>query len=280
MTDLYQTVTDSIVRAIEAGAGDFKMPWRGASGARPVNSSTGAAYNGVNILSLWMAQQEKGYACNQWATYKQWEAQGAQVRKGEKASYIVFFKQVTRETDEGEESFPLLRGSAVFNAEQIEGYTAATVSAKPVLDLSRADQMISATKAIIKHEGSKAFYRRTTDEIYMPDRALFHGTETRDATESYYSVLLHEITHWTGAESRLNRAFGKRFGDEAYAMEELVAELGAAFLCADIGLTQEPRPDHAQYIDNWLRVLKSDKKAIFTAASMASKAASFVMESR
>lgn len=278
--DLYQTVTDSIIRAIEAGAGDFKMPWRGASGARPVNSSTGAAYNGVNIISLWMAQQEKGYSCNQWATYKQWEAQGAQVRKGEKASHIVFFKQVTRETDEGEESFPMLRGSAVFNAEQVEGFTIPTSEAKPVFNLSRADEIIAATKAIIRHQGSQAFYRRTTDEIYMPDRTLFHGTETRDATESYYSVLLHEITHWTGAETRLKREFGKRFGDNAYAMEELVAELGAAFLCADLGVTQEPRQDHAQYIQNWLQVLKADKKAIFTAASQASKAASFVLESR
>ena len=110
----------------------------------------------------------------------------------------------------------------------------------------------------------------------MPDRHRFIGTETSTATEGWYSTLLHELTHWTGASHRMDRTFGKRFGDDAYAMEEMVAELGAAFLCGDLGITAEPRPDHAAYIENWLRILKADRKAIFTAASAANKAAEYL----
>ena len=126
------------------------------------------------------------------------------------------------------------------------------------------------------HGGSRACYVPRTDNIHLPPRDMFFGTATSTAAEAYASTKLHELTHWTSAEARCNRQLGKRFGDDAYAMEELIAELGAAFLCADLGITDTPRADHAQYLDNWLRVLKADKKAIFTAASKASQAADFL----
>ena len=139
-----------------------------------------------------------------------------------------------------------------------------------------AEAFIAATDAKISIGGDRAFYRPSADIIAMPDRHRFIGTETSTATEGWYSTLLHEMTHWSGASHRMDRTFGKRFGDDAYAMEEMVAELGAAFLCGDLGITAEPRPDHAAYIGNWLRILKSDRKAIFTAASAANKAAEFL----
>jgi antirestriction protein ArdC len=128
----------------------------------------------------------------------------------------------------------------------------------------------------VKHGGERAFYRPADDIIQMPERERFLGTETSTPTEAYYGTLLHELTHWTGAKKRCDREFGKRFGDQAYAMEELVAELGAAFLCADLGISVTPRQDHAAYIDNWLSVLKADKKAIFTAASKAAQASDYL----
>ena len=201
------------------------------------------------------------------------DAAGAQVRKGEKASYVVFYQGNHRRDDTGTRLFA--RATPVFAAEQVEGYAAPALPeppANPIEPIERADAFIAATGAVIHHGGSRAFYRRSTDDIHLPPREAFRGT----AAEAYYSTKLHELTHWTGIESRCNRQFGKRFGDDAYAMEELVAELGAAFLCADLGISDAPHADHAQYLDTWLRVLKADKKAIFTAASKASQAAEFL----
>jgi antirestriction protein ArdC len=134
-----------------------------------------------------------------------------------------------------------------------------------------ADAFVAATGATIAHGGSRAYYRPSTDSIQLPPRDAFIGTRTSNPAESYYSTVLHELTHWTSHAQRCDRQLGKRFGDDAYAMEELVAELGAAFLCARIGITAEPRIDHAQYLASWLSVLKADKRAIFTAASKASE---------
>ena len=140
-----------------------------------------------------------------------------------------------------------------------------------------AEALIASTHAKISIGGDRAFYNRTSDQITMPDRARFIGTKSSTPTEAWYSTLLHELMHWSGAEHRMARTFGERFGDDAYAMEEMVAELGAAFLCGDLGITVEPRPDHADYIGHWLRILKADRKAIFTAASAANKASEFLM---
>lgn len=285
MSNVYETVTANIINAIEQGAGEFRMPWHRASTADgiPCNASTGALYKGSNILTLWAASIGKGYNSNKWATFKQWQSIGAQVRKGEKATTGIYFNMFERENEETGESkaIPFARPFFLFNAEQVDGYTVPDTAPRQDLTetIRNADDVIAATKAKITHGGNRAFYRPSTDEIYLPPRDAFIGTETSTATETYYSTTLHELAHWTGHTSRLARDFtrSKRFGDKAYAGEELVAELGAAFLCAQLGITNAPRVDHAQYIAHWLEVLKADNRAIVRAASDAQKAADFIL---
>lgn len=282
--DIHRHITDQIIAAMEQGAGEFRLPWHRSAGniMRPVNVASKNAYRGVNILALWSSADAKGYSSGHWGTYKQWTEVGAQVRKGEKSAYVVFYKEFTVAAEDaaGDESETRLfaRATPVFAAEQVDGYTlpAPDTPATVIEPLDAAEAFINATGATIEHGGSRAFYRPSTDSIQLPPREAFIGSPTSSAAESYYTTLLHELTHWTSAETRCNRQLGKRFGDEAYAMEELVAELGAAFLCADLRVTDEPRADHAQYLDTWLRVMNADMKAIFTAASKASEAAAFL----
>ncbi len=211
---------------------------------------------------------------------------GAQVRKGEKAAFVVVYKETAR-ADDGDDDADggkrlFARASSVFAAEQVDGWTAASpvtlVTLSGVISVARVEAFVAATGATIAHGGTRAFYRMSTDSIQLPPRETFIGTPTSTAMESYYAVLLHELTHWTGYPTRCNRQLGKRFGDDAYAMEELVAELGAAFICADLNLTPEPRPDQAHYLDHWLTVMKADKRAIFTAASKASEAVTYLAD--
>ena len=283
--DVHQEVTDRIIEALEAGTSDFQMPWHsdGTALARPVNARSGRAYNGVNLVSLWAAACVNHYSSNMWATYRQWSDLDAQVRKGQKASVIVFYKEiggnvVDEETGESQEhTYLVARASRVFNADQVTGWEAPTPAPVSEVEIvANAEAFVSATGAMIWHSGAKSYYEERIDLIQMPDRARFTGTDTSSATESYYAILLHELTHWTGHENRLNRDLTGRFGDEAYAMEELVAELGAAFLCTDLSLSNTPREDHAAYIASWLKVFKEDKKAVFTAASKASQAAEYL----
>ncbi len=284
--DVHTQITNTIIAAIETGAGKWQMPWhRSGEGLnRPVNIDTAKAYRGINVVSLWAAAQARGFSTGTWGTYRQWRNQGCQVRKGEKSSLVVFYREFEAEdrndeTGEAERSTYLMaRASWVFNADQVDGHEAAALPEPkdPVQIIEAAERFVAATGAVIRHGGASAFYRPSDDIIQMPRRERFLGTETSSATESYYATLLHELVHFSGAPNRCHRELGKRFGDDAYAMEELVAELGAAFLCADLRVTLTPRPDHAAYIDNWLKVLKADKKAIFTAASQAAKAADFL----
>ncbi len=150
---------------------------------------------------------------------------------------------------------------------------------EPATIIAIAEEFVSRSGATIQHGGTRACYIPATDEIQMPPREAFFATATSTATEGYYSTLLHELTHWTAPANRCARDLSGRFGSEAYAMEELVAELGAAFLSAELSITAEPRPDHAQYLSNWLTVLKADKNAIFTAASKAGEAVRFLSAS-
>ena len=182
-----------------------------------------------------------------------------------------------RETgEEQERDIPFLKGYTVFNVEQIDGlppqfHALAEPRLDPVQRIDRAEAFFAATRAVIRHGGNMAYYSVGTDAVQMPPFETF-----RDA-ESYYATLAHEVTHWTRHPSRLDRDFGrKRWGDEGYAMEELVAELGAAFLSADLDLALEPRADHAAYIESWLKVLKQDKRAVFSAAAHAQRAADFL----
>ncbi len=166
----------------------------------------------------------------------------------------------------------------MFAAEQVDGWTPPIIDAPAtvITPIKQAEAFVAATGATITHGGSRAFYRPATDSIQIPPREAFIGTATSSPADAYYSTLLHELKHYSGHETRCNRQPGRRFGDDAYAMEELIAELGAAFLCADLRITDEARADHAQYLDHWLKVMKSDNKAIFTAASKASEAVTFL----
>jgi antirestriction protein ArdC len=284
--DIHQHITDKIVSAIERGAGDFRLPWHRSAGSilRPVNIASKKAYRGVNVVALWAYAEEFGYSSGVWGTYRQWAEAGVQVRKGEKAAFVVFYKELEfaadPETgDAGTATRLFARATPVFAAEQVDSYQAPVSDATPptiITPIEQAEAFVAATGASINHGGGRAFYRPSTDSIQLPPRETFIGTPTSSPAESYYSTLCHELTHWTSAEPRCNRQLGKRFGDQAHAMEELVAELGAAFLCADLRITDDPRADHAQYIASWLAVLKGDKKAIFTAASKASEAAAFL----
>lgn len=286
--DVHQEITTRIVDAIET-AGDFRLPWiknTGGSFARPINVASKNPYNGVNVVSLWVSALAADYPSNVWGTYRQWQEKGCQVRKGEKSALVVFYKtfevedvnEQTGEVEAGERM--IARASRVFNAAQVEGFeiVAEELPEEPAFDpIERAETFAVATGAQIEEGGDKACFIPSRDMIRMPDRRRFTGTDTTTAAEGFYSTLAHELVHWSGAEKRLDRDLSGRFGDESYAIEELVAELGAAFLCADLGITPEPRKDHACYIKNWLAVLKNDKRAIFTAAAKASRAATWLL---
>jgi antirestriction protein ArdC len=285
--DVYGAITAQIIAAIDAGADHPQMPWHSAGGIieRPINVASGKGYRGVNTVALWASAYCQHFPTGLWGTYRQWQAKGAQVRKGEKSSLIVFYKDMTpteteasaSDGDEGSARRNMARASRVFNVAQVDGYASPVVdvASNPIAPCERAEQLVAVSGAKIVLGGISAHYDRRADHIAMPDRFRFIGTKTSTASESWYSTMLHELTHWSGAKHRLARTFGERFGDDAYAMEEMVAELGAAFLCGDLGITVTPRPDHADYIGHWLRILKGDRKAIFTAASAANKAAEF-----
>lgn len=290
-TDVFQSITAKIVAAIECGAREFVMPWHGGilSPAFPVNAATDKPYRGVNVVALWVDAMSKRYISGYWASYKQWQGIGAQVRKGERGSVIVFYKKLGdaepsdpgKENAEGEGSGLrfVAKASHVFNSEQVDGWELPIVKAKSEVVINEEiAAFIQAIGADVRHGSHRAVYRRDKDYIVIPSPEMFIGSTTSSPTESYHAVLLHELTHWAGGEKRLNREFGKRFGDKAYAFEELIAELGAAFLCSAFRITNEPRPDHAAYLSSWLDILNKDTKAVFSAASRAQEAVQFLME--
>lgn len=286
--DLYATITHRILTTMQAGTDPWQLPWRTPAGLhRPSNVASGQAYRGINILALWAEAQLRGYSSPVWGTYRQWLALGAQVRKGEKAATIVFYKPIggsdeqDASADEPSSRTRLIaRASAVFNVAQVNGFNPPAVPprAPAATILPKLEQFVASTGARIRHGSFHAAYHPGTDEIRIPARDAFVGSSTSSATESFYATILHELVHWTAPKQRLDRDLTGRFGSTAYAMEELVAELGAAFLCADLGLTNEPRPDHAAYLASWLKVLQADPRAIFTAASKAALAADFLQK--
>lgn len=286
-TDIYEKVTGRIVADLEQGVRPWVKPWHAEHAAgritRPLRHN-GLPYSGINVLALWASACEQGFAAPIWMTFRQAKELGAHVRKGERGSQVVYADTMVKtEMDEatGEEmacAVPFLKTYTVFNCEQIEDLPAHFYG-KPAPRqggperVAHVEAFFAATGAHVIHGGNEASYNVALDRIRMPVIEAF-----RDA-ESYYATLAHEATHWTRHPSRLDRDFGrKRWGDEGYAVEELVAELGAAFLCADLAITPEVREDHAAYIGNWLTVLKNDKRAIFSAAAHAQRAADFLSD--
>ncbi len=284
--DIYSRVTARILAELEKGVRPWIKPWSFEHAAgritRPLRHN-GIPYRGVNVLLLWGESLEKGYAAPLWMTYKQSQELGAQVRKGEHGSLVVFADRFTKTdtNDQGEaveHAIPFMKGYTVFNVEQIEGlpahFYAQPVNPLPLSErIEHADSFVTATGAAIHHGGNQAFYAPSRDMIQLPP---FEAFKDKD---SYYSTVLHELTHWTRHDTRLTRDFGRqRFGNEGYAREELVAELGSAFLCADLGITPDIRDDHAAYLGHWLKILQNDKRAIFSAAAHAQRAADFLQQ--
>jgi antirestriction protein ArdC len=288
MTDkasVYDTITNKIIASIDAEPGQWQMPWhRSSSGPLhlPKNALTGNHYRGINTVALWVSAEAARYSRPLWGTYRQWAELGAQVRKGERASPVIFYKEfeTTPNPDDAADDGKrrVARTSSVFNVDQVDdGPTAIDVpDLGPIVRNQQFDDFVTSTGASITHGGPQAFYMPSTDAIRMPDENRFFSTATSTRDDSYAATLAHELGHWTGAKHRLNRELSGRFGNDAYAAEELVAELTSAFICASLGITCEPRPDHAQYIAHWLKLLKSDNRAIFAAAAKASQAAEYL----
>ena len=280
--DVYRAVTNTIVSAIEAGAGEFIMPWHGSGAAiaKPQNAHTRMEYHGINVIALWAQAYEKGYRSGYWGTFRQWQEVGAQVEKGQKASTIVFFKRIEEENeDKGDEPATRLfaRASRVFNADQVAGWTPPEDRLPPgkAEIMESVDLFVRATRADVKYNGTIACYHIDGDSIEMPSIGRFRDTPTSSASAGFASTILHELIHHSGAKHRLDR-FGDRSKKESVAAEELVAEIGAAFLCADLGVSNEPRPDHAAYVSHWLALLKNNSRAIFTASRLANQAAMYL----
>ena len=284
--DLYTAVTQQIITALEAGTPPWVCPWnRGQGSVIPANLSSGRPYRGINILLLNLQQMASGYSTNRWLTYQQARALGAQVRRGESGTGIVFFKMLEADgavrtahhaaNDEPTRKvFPMLRSFTVFNASQVDGLPdALTVVPEPPegwTPIAAAEAVLERSGADIRHGGDRAFYRPADDVIQLPPPAVFP-----EAT-SYYNVALHELTHWTSHPDRCNRQLSSRAHLESYAFEELVAEIGSAFLSSHCGLPSESQ--HVSYISSWLQALRNDKRLVFTAASLAQKAADFLMD--
>ncbi len=282
--DLYSRVTNAIIADLENGVRPWIKPWSAEHLAgritRPLRS-TGEPYSGINVVLLWAEAVACGYTAPIWITFRQALALGGHVRKGEKGSTVVYANRIVRTEagDDGqdvERQIPFLKAYTVFNVEQVEGlpshfYATAEPQLDPAQRIAHADAFFAATGADIRHGGNQAYYALQPDYVQTPPFECFADPE------SYYATLAHECTHWTRHPTRLDRDFGrKRWGDDGYAREELVAELGAAFLCADLGLELTPRADHASYIASWLEVLKDDRRFIFTAAAHAQRAADYL----
>jgi antirestriction protein ArdC len=283
-TDIYTRVTNQIVEQLEKGVLPWRCPWNAEHAAgritRPLRHN-GENYHGINIIVLWMSAESQGFNCPYWLTFQQAKQLGGFVKKGEHGSPVVYTSTFKKnDTDENgdavERDCRFLKQYIVFNTYQVEGlpqhfYALAEPPKETLQRIEKADRFFASTKADIRHGGNKAFYTVGGDYIRIPPFETFRDPESHAAT------VAHELTHWTRHPSRLNRDFGrKHWGDEGYAVEELVAELASAFLCADLQITPELRGDHASYLDHWLKVLKDDKRAIFTAASHASQAVDYL----
>lgn len=275
MNPIYQSVTDAVIAELEKGAAPWIKPWRTDMSADR-NLVSGNAYRGINRFILGLTNMTKGYESPIWATFKQWQEAGANVRKGEKATHICFYKPIAKAGTDASgadtiERYAVLKSYCVFNAGQVDGYTAPVIVAAPEFEpIAKCEQTIADTGAAIRHGGDAAFYAPSVDAIQMPHKSAF------TSPAAYYATAFHELTHWTGAKSRLDRDLSGRFGNARYAAEELVAEMGAAFLCADHAIAGELR--HAGYLQSWLTCLREDNKAIFRAAALAQKAADFISQ--
>ncbi len=281
--DVYQEITDQMLAMLEAGTRPWSKSWNGAPTPNIPLRSTGAPYRGINVLTLWVAAMTKGYASPHWLTFKQAIALGGCVRKGEKGSVVVYANRIekTEANDAGEEvkrGIPFLKRYVVFNAEQIDGIEGKYPAPTPIITATNPDQrdaeldaLFSRVPITVQHKGSQPCYQPSADHVVMPAFADFH------TGDDYYSTLAHELCHATGHVDRLARPTLISTKREDYAREELVAELGAAFVSGAVSIKLHDREDHAAYLAHWLEALRNDKRCIFTAATQAQAAADWLL---
>ena len=286
--NLYEEITIKIMAELEAGRVPWIQPWESSAVraplAMPKNAATRRAYSGINVLILWGAVVESGFATQSWLTFRQALVLGARVRKGERGVTVVFAdrfipdkaRERARETDEETRSIPFLKRFTVFNIEQCDDLPESVAASAPPVEsdliLPQAEALLRATDADLRIGGDRAYYDVVNDYIRVPPPQAFFEPV------NWHRTALHESVHWTGAAQRLARDLSGSFGSKKYAQEELVAEMGSAFLCASLGIV--PTVRHADYIGSWLDVLREDKRAIIRAASAASKAADYLLAFR
>jgi antirestriction protein ArdC len=285
--DHYQEVTDRIIEALEAGTPPWRKPWdpdKAGGPAMPRNAATGHRYRGINVLTLGMSTLAFSSGDPRWATYKQAEERGWQVRKGERGTTGYFFKKLELRDDrtdgsgpEGDDTvrrIPLLRSFSLFHASQIEGipdFVPPTIEEAPWRAPEAAEIIIANSGAVVRFGGEKAFYSPATDHIQMPPHAAFA------TVAGFCGTMIHELSHWTGAETRLNRDLRNRFGSHDYAREELRAEIGQMMVCGELGIADCDFSNNAAYVASWLEKLRSDRKEIFRAAADAQRIADYLL---
>lgn len=283
--DLHTQITNKIIEQLEQGTAPWHQPWKfdkPMSMKLPMNLASGRIYQGINTPLLWMQQ----YPSEVFGTFQQWSERKEVIRKGEKGNLVIFFKPMekTVEKDDGEldvEKFHMLRSYFVFNKSQLKSWKdeeQQPVEPGPILErIGHADEFVKNTGARVgENQAGRAYYDKAKDEIRLPPLSTLTGSPTQSPVENYYATELHELVHWTGHQSRLNRFMGQKFADKGYCEEELRAEMGTAFLCSSLDITDGSRPDHAQYIHHWLKLLSEDKKMLLSAASAATKSTEYL----
>ncbi|EXS70616.1 ArdC family protein [Sphingobium sp. Ant17] len=287
--DVYQEITDQMIVMIEAGTRPWSKSWNGSTAPNIPLRSTGVPYRGINVLTLWVASMTKGYASPHWLTFKQALALGGCVRKGEKGSTVVYANKIVvgdgkggeasnEQSEDGRRQVAFLKRYTVFNSEQIDGIETQYPMPEPIITATNPhdrdaelDTLFGRVPVTVRPHGSQPYYQPTGDQVVMPAFVDFH------TSDDYYSTLAHELCHASGHVDRLARPTLISTKREDYAREELVAELGAAFVSGAIGIKLHDREDHAAYLASWLSALRNDKRCIFTAARQAQDAADWLL---
>ncbi|MBR9800568.1 DUF1738 domain-containing protein [bacterium] len=287
--DVYEMVTNAVIELIETqGVLPWSKPWQGVN-AHPANATTGKPYRGINPFLLAVRQHQEGYGDHRWLTFKQAKDAGGSVRKGEKSTLVVFWswyeKKIVEDGETQKARFPVLKYFRVFNVEQCDGLDPAKLKGEADKFEPNSWEAIESAEAIaegyldrsglrdrLECKGARACYKPLTDELQMPERERFENAA------KYYAVLFHEMGHSTGHETRLNREIKNQFADTKYGKEELIAEMTSAFLCGEAGIFDETVEHSAAYLQGWLKILKSDKRLLPTAAAAAQKAADFILD--
>jgi len=280
-------ITDNIISAIEEGLaeGNWTKPWRILGGERPLNALTNSLYKGMNILILKFKEDRHGYTTPYWAGIRQWNRLGAKVLPKEKHTKIIFHEMRTYESDVNGETenrtYPFMKTLRVWNADQVKGWEPPKLEEITISDdiyIEICERFMEAVPIKVVWKGNVACFIPSINEVHMPPREQFLQTKDGNAAYNVYSTAFHEFGHATGHESRLNRKFGKKHGDKAYAIEELVAEITSAFLCGQFGIADKttPRPDHLKYIEHWFKIVKENPQILLKAAADAGKAVEYL----